>query len=100
RGSSTTAPPLSSGARLDAGGSVPNQAGGFIGGAVFGVYVLGNTGAVTNAGSISSGVRLLGGGSVTNQTGGSITGIVDVFGTGSVTNQSGATMTAGAVFAG
>ncbi len=62
---------------LDAGGTVVNQTGGYIGG---GVQIAGARGAVVNAAYIrgAQGVVLNAGGGVTNQSGGKIIGGIQI----------------------
>ena len=80
--SSTITATAASGIGVDSeyAGTVDNQSGGTISGAVAGVRIADGTGSVTNGGKIFNtaadfGVALQGGGTVANQTGGSITGV-------------------------
>ena len=74
--------------RLGAGGSVTNQSGGVISGAI-GIYGENAAVSVVNAGSIvvnGVGIELHAGGSVTNQSGGTISGDYGIYGmSGAVT---------------
>ena len=79
--------------RLDAGGTVSNAAGGYLGASRYGVLVENQAGTVTNAGTIAAGydgVSLNHGGSVTNSVGGTISGghigVYTGYGLGSVAN--------------
>jgi fibronectin-binding autotransporter adhesin len=63
--------------QLSAGGTITNQAGGYLGGGAVGALIQGAPGSVSNQGSITGtayGVGLLAGGNVTNLAGGNITG--------------------------
>jgi fibronectin-binding autotransporter adhesin len=76
--------PSTYGIYLSGGGSVTNQAGGYIGGASGGIAALGSALTVMNYGGIyssnSDAIHLFEGGSVTNQAVGTITGYTGIYG--------------------
>ncbi len=93
QGSITTTGSTAAGVNLQAGGSIANETGALISGALDGIYATGAATGVTNTGSIAgataAGIELEAGGAVDNQLGGIITGVsvgVDISFGGTVTN--------------